>query len=84
MKVLLSLAVLLTLQIGLLVASPALSQHWDAMQHKPAGEGWGTFGLLIWELLLCAANVVVMVFAGVWWLIALNMGKRKAAEKIND
>jgi hypothetical protein len=83
-KALMVLAVLLTLQIGLCIATPALTQRWDVMQHKPAGEGWGTFGLLLWELLFCVANVVAMVIAGVWWLIALMVGRRKAAERTND
>jgi hypothetical protein len=83
-KVLVVLAMLLMLQIGMLIATPALTQRWDGIQHQPAGEGWGTFGLLLWEILFCVANVVSMVIAGVWWLIALTMGKRRAAERIND
>ena len=83
-RVLVVLALLLGLQIGLLVATPVLAGRWDAMQHRPAGEGWGTFGLVLWELMFCVANVIAMAIAGVWWLIARMTGKRRAAEGIHD
>ena len=36
-KVLVVLAMLLMLQIGMLIATPALTQRWDGIQHQPAG-----------------------------------------------
>jgi hypothetical protein len=83
-KVLVVLAVLLMLQIGLCVATPALTQRWDMVQQKPAGEGGGTFGLVLWELLFCVANAAAIFIAGVWWLMGAVNGRRKSQERIND
>ena len=80
-KVLLVLATLLVAQLILVVATPSLSQQWDTAHHVPAGEGWGTFGLLVGQLSLCFYNVVAMLLTCIWWLIASLIRRRKLAEK---
>jgi hypothetical protein len=82
-KILLILATLLVAQLILVVATPSLSQQWDTAHHVPAGEGWGTFGLLVGQLSLCFYNVVAMLLTCIWWLIA-SLIRRNRAEKIND
>jgi len=79
-KVLLILATLLVVQLILVVATPSLAQRWDTAHHVPAGEGWGTFGLLVGQLSLCFYNVVAMLLTCVWWLIASLIRRSRRGE----
>ena len=83
-KVLLVLAVILVIQLLLVVATPTLSQRWDTAHHVPGGEGWGTFGLLVGQLSLCAWNLAVMFLTCVVWFILWLHRRRKLAEKTKD
>lgn len=83
-KVLLVLATLLVLQLILVVVTPSLSQRWDTAHHVPAGEGWGTFSLLVGQLSLCFYNVVAMLLTCVVWFILWLYRRTKLAEKTND
>jgi hypothetical protein len=78
--VLLILATLLVVQLILVVATPSLAQRWDTAHHVPAGEGWGTFGLLVGQLSLCFYNVVAMLLTCVWWLIASLIRRSRRGE----
>jgi uncharacterized membrane protein YdbT with pleckstrin-like domain len=82
-KVLLVLATLLVLQLILVVVTPSLSQRWDTAHHVPAGEGWGTFSLLVGQLSLCVFNVVAMILTCLIWLIITLIRRRTVAEKTN-
>jgi hypothetical protein len=83
-KVLLVLALLLVIQLLLIVVTPTLAKSWDTAHHVPGGEDWGTFGLLVGQLSLCAWNLAVMFLTGVVWLILSIHRRRKAADKTHD
>jgi hypothetical protein len=68
-KTLAVLAAMLLIEVALLLSTPALSVWIDDLLHIPRGEQWGTFGAILWELLLSGATVVAIVISAVWWLI---------------
>ena len=75
-KVLLVLAALLALQVCLVFATPALTPS--------AGEGWGIFGLVLWEMIFSLANIVAIFITCIWWQIASLFRKIKLAAKTHD
>jgi hypothetical protein len=83
-KVLLVLAALLVFQLILIAATPSLAQRWDTAHHVPAGEGWGTFSLLVGQLSLCAWNLAVMFLTCVVWFILWLYRRNKLTEKTHD
>jgi hypothetical protein len=71
------LLLLLALQIGLCIATPSLD-HWaDSISHKPQGEDWGTFGLVLWELYFLLLTLLLLVIAALWWLVGWIAGKTR-------
>jgi hypothetical protein len=73
------LAVLLIMQIGGCVATPALTGWIDTQFHIAGGEGWGNFGLVLWELLFCALTSLLMLICLIWWIVRTVGGKRESA-----
>ena len=65
-KTLVVASLLLVLQIVGLLETQTITQWVDARLHIPGGEQWGSFGLVLWELLLIAANMAVMAIATLW------------------
>jgi len=65
-KTLVIAPLLLVLQIVGLLETQPITLWVDARLHIPGGEEWGTFGLVLWELLFCAANMAVMAIAAMW------------------
>jgi uncharacterized BrkB/YihY/UPF0761 family membrane protein len=76
-KAMVVLPLLLILQIGLLFATPSLQQWADSISHVPQGEGWGTMGLILWELWLCVLTVLLMGIVAMWWLVGSIAGKMR-------
>ena len=72
------LTALLVLEVTGILATPALTQWYDTQFHIPGGEGWGQFGLVLWELLLIAATSLLMVICAIWWVVRTIGSKRKA------
>jgi hypothetical protein len=75
-KAIIVASVLLVLQIAGLLATQTITLWADAQFHIPRGEGWGTFGLVLWEFLFLAANVLVIATALVWLAVHGMRGKR--------
>jgi len=75
-KTMLVLLALLFCEIALCLATPVLAPRLDALMHVPRGEGWGTFGVVLWELWLIALTLVLMVCAALWRLVGFFMRKK--------
>ena len=70
------LLALLFCEIALCLATPWLEPRVDALMHTPQGEGWGTLGVVLWELWLIALTLVLMACAAVWGVVRFLMRKR--------
>jgi len=82
-KAMVVLLLLLTLQIGLCVATPLLGRWADSIAHTPQGEGWGTFGLILWEFYFGLLTLLLIVFAALWCLVRWIAG-RASVRKDSD
>jgi hypothetical protein len=79
-----SLALLLTIQVVLCLATPVLEPPLEAMFHKPGGEGWGAFGLVLWELELGLLTALLLCVAFIWWLVSTLTRKKKSSGATAD
>ena len=77
-KAMVVLPLLLILQIVLCLATPSLQKWADSISHLPQGEGWGTFGLILWELWLCLLTVLLIAIVALWWVVGWIAGKTRA------
>ena len=78
------LLLLLTLQIGLCVATPSIGRWADSIAHTPQGEGWGTFGLILWEFYFCLLTLLLLVIAALWGLAGWIAGKTRRPKDLDD
>jgi len=83
-KAMVVLALLLTVQIGLCVATPWLARWSDSIAHRPQGEDWGTFGLVLWEFYLCLLTLLLLGIAALWRLVGWIGGKTRERKGSGD
>ena len=83
-KAMVVLPLLLIVQIGLCIATPSLARWSDSISHKPQGEDWGTFGLVLWEFYFCLLTLLLLVIAALWRLVGWIAGKTRRRKDSGD
>jgi hypothetical protein len=83
-KTMLVLLALLFCEIALCLATPVLEARVDSLMHIPQGEGWGTFGVVLWELWLIALTLLLMLCTAVWRLVGSSLRKVSQPQRTLD